>query len=59
MDKKLSNKPSYIIGRQNEASRSHFEKTRKFVFWGVKSIDVPNGAKIANLRFKGKGLDGI
>ena len=59
MNKKLSNKPSYIIGEQNAASRSHFEKTRKFVFWGVKSVDVPNGEKIANLRFKGKELDGL
>ena len=37
-----------------------FEKRFSFiVFWGVKSIDIPNEAKIANLRFKGKKLYGL
>ena len=36
--------------------RSQFEKTRKFVFWGVKSVELPNGEKMANLHFKRKGL---
>ena len=59
MNKKLSKKPSYIIGEQNEASRSHFEKTRKFIFLGLKWVELPNGAKMTKLRFKRSGFGGL
>ena len=59
MDKNLSNKPSYIIGEQNAASRSLFEKTRKFIFLGSKWVELPNGAKINKLQFKRRGLGGL
>ena len=36
-DKKLSKEPSYIIGEQDAASGSHFEKTRKRIFGGEMS----------------------